>query len=93
MATAALGLCLGVAPIMVFAFGVFFKTLSQEYHAGQGAISFAFTLQNLAAALFAPLTGRLIDRLGDPKDKGLLPDGIVEPDKGSTAKENTSVRD
>jgi MFS family permease len=51
----------------VFAFGVFFKPLSQEYHAGRGAISFAFTLQNLAAALFAPLTGRLIDRFGARK--------------------------
>ena len=67
MATAALGLCLGAAPIIVYAFGVFFKPLSQEYHAGRGAISFAFTLQNLAAALFAPLTGRLIDRFGARK--------------------------
>jgi MFS family permease len=51
----------------VYAFGVFFKPLSDEYHAGRGAISFAFTLQNLAAALFAPLTGRLIDRFGARK--------------------------
>jgi MFS family permease len=51
----------------VLAFGVFFKPLSQEYHAGRGAISFAFTLQNLAAALFAPLTGRLVDRFGARK--------------------------
>ncbi len=67
VATAALGLCLGAAPIMGFAFGVFFKPLSQEFHAGRAAISFAFTLQNLAAALFAPLTGRLIDRFGARK--------------------------
>ena len=64
MVTATLGLLLGAAPIIVYAFGVFFKPLSQEYHAGRGAISFAFTLQNLAAALFAPLIGRLIDRFG-----------------------------
>jgi MFS family permease len=64
VATAALGLCLGAAPIIVYSFAVFFKPLSQEYHAGRGAISFAFTLQNLAAAFFAPLTGRLIDRFG-----------------------------
>jgi MFS family permease len=67
VATAALGLCLGAAPIIVFAFGVFFKPLSQEYHAGRGAISFAFTAQNLAAGLFAPLTGRLIDKFGARK--------------------------
>ena len=64
VATAALGLCLGAAPIIVYAFGVFFKPLSEEYHAGRGAISLAFTLQNLAAALSAPLTGRLVDRFG-----------------------------
>jgi MFS family permease len=67
VATAAVGLCLGAAPIIVYAFGVFFKPLSEEYHVGRGAISFAFTLQNLAAALFAPLTGRLIDRFGARK--------------------------
>jgi len=64
VATAALGLCLGAAPIIVYAFGVFFKPLSEEYHAGRGTISLAFTLQNLAAALFAPLIGTLIDRFG-----------------------------
>ena len=67
MGTAAVGLCLGAAPIIVFSFAVFFKPLSQEYHAGRGAISFAFTLQNLGAAFFAPLTGRLIDRFGARK--------------------------
>jgi MFS family permease len=67
VATAALGLCLGAAPIIVYSFAVFFKPLSQEYHARRAAISFAFTLQNVAAALFAPLTGRLIDRFGARK--------------------------
>ncbi len=64
MATSALGLCLGAATIIVYGFGVFLKPLAQEYHAGRGAISFAFTLQNCAAALCAPLIGRLIDRFG-----------------------------
>ncbi len=67
VATAALGLCLGAAPIIVYSFAIFFKPLSQEYHAGRAAISFAFTLQNVAAALFAPLTGRLIDQFGARK--------------------------
>jgi MFS family permease len=66
-ATAALGLCLGAAPIIVYAFGVFLKPLSVEFRANRAAISFAFTLQNLAAALFAPLIGRLIDRFGARK--------------------------
>ena len=64
VATAALGLCLGAAPIVVFSFGVFFKPLSQEFHEGRAAVSFAFSIQNLAAAGCAPLIGRLIDRFG-----------------------------
>jgi MFS family permease len=64
VATAALGLCLGAAPILAFSFGVFFKSLSQEFHASRAAISLAFTLHNLAAAVCAPLVGRLIDRFG-----------------------------
>jgi MFS family permease len=67
VATAALALCLGAATIIVYAFGVFFKPLNQEFHVGRGAISFAFTLQNLTAALFAPLIGRLIDQFGARK--------------------------
>ncbi len=66
-ATAALGLCLGAAPIIVYAFGVFLKPLSEAFHANRAAISFAFTLQNLAAALFAPIIGRFIDRFGPRK--------------------------
>jgi hypothetical protein len=46
VATAALGLCLGAAPIVVFSFGVFFKPLSQEFHAGRAAVSLAFSLQS-----------------------------------------------
>ncbi|HYK89683.1 MAG TPA: MFS transporter [Acidobacteriota bacterium] len=64
VATAALGLCLGAAPIVVFSFGVFFKPLSQEFHADRASVSLAFSLQNLAAAGCAPLIGRLIDRFG-----------------------------
>jgi MFS family permease len=65
VATAALALCLGAGPIVVFSFGVFFKLLSRDFHAGRAAISFAFTLQNLTAAVCAPLTGRLISKLSN----------------------------
>jgi len=64
---AALALCLGVGPIVVFSAECFFKPLSQDFHAGRAAVSFAFTLQNLTAAVCAPLTGRLIDRFGARK--------------------------
>jgi len=67
VATAALALCLGAGPMVVFSFGVFFKPLSHDFHAGRAAISFAFTLQNLTAAVCAPLIGRLIDRFGARK--------------------------
>lgn len=62
--TAALGLCFGDGPIIVLAFGVFFKALAESLHAGRAAVSFAFTLHNVVAALSIPLIGGAIDRFG-----------------------------
>jgi MFS family permease len=61
---AALGLCLGSPPILVFSFAVFLGPLSQEFHTGRAAISLAFTLHNLISAVSAPLIGLLVDRYG-----------------------------
>jgi MFS family permease len=61
---AALGLFLNTATIIVFTFGVFAKTMGQEFHSGRAKISLAFTIHNLTAALFVPLAGRLVDRYG-----------------------------
>src|SRR6266480_6940064 len=36
----------------------------QDFHAGRGAISFAFTLHNLTGPICVPLVGRAIDRFG-----------------------------
>ncbi len=65
--TAALGLMLGVAPIIVFSFGVFLKPLNREFHATRAAISLAFTLFSSVAALCHPTVGRLVDRYGARK--------------------------
>ena len=64
VATASLGLFFSTGTIVVLAFGVFFKSLSQDFHASRSAISLAFTLHNVIGALCAPLFGRMIDRVG-----------------------------
>lgn len=59
----AIGLFLG-APLMVFSFSVFFKSLVADFHASRAAVSFAFSLCNTVGALWLPATGMLIDRFG-----------------------------
>ena len=51
---AAVGLCLGGAPILVFSFPVFFKALVQDFHTSRSAISLAFSLHNLVATFALP---------------------------------------
>src|SRR5215469_9973453 len=60
----AFSLFLGPIPISVFSFAVFLKPLIQEFHSSRGAVSLAFTLHAMMAALSIPLAGRLIDRFG-----------------------------
>lgn len=50
--------------IAVYSFSVFLKAVSQDFHVGRGAVSFAFTLHNLCLATITPFVGRLIDRFG-----------------------------
>jgi MFS family permease len=57
------GLFLG-APLLVFSFSVFFKSLVVDFHASRAAVSFAFSLFNVVGALWLPATGALIDRYG-----------------------------
>lgn len=57
------GLFLG-APLVVFSFSVFFKSLVVDFHASRAAVSFAFSLFNLIGALWIPGIGVLIDRFG-----------------------------
>jgi MFS family permease len=59
----AIGLFLG-APLMVFSFSVFFKSLVADFHASRAAVSLAFSVFNTVGALWLPGTGMLIDRFG-----------------------------
>jgi MFS family permease len=51
-------------PVTVFSFTVFLKPLMREFQAGRAAVSLAFTLNLVAGALTAPLTGWLVGRYG-----------------------------
>src|SRR5271156_5541014 len=65
--TAAIGLLLGYAPVFVYSFSIFIKSLAQDFHSSRTSISFAFTLANLMQSMCAPLFGRLVDRFGAHK--------------------------
>jgi MFS family permease len=62
--TAALGLFLSTATIVVFSFGLFAKAMGQEFSGGRARISLAFTIHNVTSAVCIPLAGRLVDRYG-----------------------------
>ena len=65
--TAGIGLLLGYAPVFVYSFSVFIKSLAQDFHSSRTSISFAFTLANLMQSAGAPLIGRMVDRFGARK--------------------------
>jgi len=67
VAVAAIGLCLGYAPIIVYSFSVFIKPLTQDLHSNRASISLAFLLANSMTSLSSPLVGRLADRFGARK--------------------------
>ncbi len=65
--TSGIGLLLGYAPVLVYSFSVFIKSLAQDFHSSRTSISFAFTLANIMQSVGAPLIGRLVDRFGAHK--------------------------
>src|SRR6202000_156045 len=65
--TSGVGLLLGYAPVFVYSFSVFIKSLAQDFHSSRTSISFAFTLASLMQSVGAPLIGRLVDRFGAHK--------------------------
>ena len=64
VATASLGMCFSTGTIVVLSFGVFFKPLSQYFHASRAAVSLAFTLHGVVSAACIPLIGLLTDCFG-----------------------------
>lgn len=64
VAISALGLFFSAPTIAVYSYSVFLKSVSQDFHAGRGAVALAFTLHNLCAAAFIPVMGYMIDRFG-----------------------------
>jgi MFS family permease len=65
--TSGIGLLFGYAPVFVYSFSVFIKSLAQDFHASRTSISFAFTLANIMQSVGAPLIGRIVDRFGARK--------------------------
>lgn len=50
--------------LVIFSFGAFVKPLSEQFGWSRGQISLAFTLAALMIAIFSPILGRVIDRVG-----------------------------
>jgi MFS family permease len=73
--TAGIGLLLGYAPVFVYSFSVFIKSLAQDFHSSRTSISFAFTLANIMQSVGAPLIGRLVDRFG--AHKVIVPSTVI----------------
>jgi MFS family permease len=73
--TAGVGLLLGYAPVFVYSFSVFIKSLAQDFHSSRTSISLAFTLANLMQSVGAPLIGRLVDRFG--AHKVIIPSTVI----------------
>jgi MFS family permease len=64
---AAIGLFTSYGPILSFTFGVFLKSLSQEFGWSRAQISLAFSLSTLTLSGILPLIGKLVDRFGARK--------------------------
>ena len=73
--TAGVGLLLGYAPVFVYSFSVFIKSLAHDFHSSRTSISFAFTLANIMQSVGAPLIGRLVDRFG--AHKVIVPSTVI----------------
>ena len=58
------GIMVSFGSLVIFSFGAFVKPLSERFGWSRGQISLAFTLTALMVAIFSPIIGCLIDRVG-----------------------------
>jgi MFS family permease len=58
------GIMVSFGSLVIFTFGAFLKPLNERFGWSRGQISLAFTLAALMVAIFSPILGRLIDRIG-----------------------------
>lgn len=75
VAVAAIGLFFSYSSIILYSFGVFFKSLSQEFKWSRAEISLALSLSLVAMTVSLPFIGRLVDRLG--ARKVILPAALI----------------
>jgi MFS family permease len=64
---AGIGVFLGYGPIVVFTFGVFLKSLNQEFNWTRTQISVALSLATMVQFVSLPLIGWMVDRFGARK--------------------------
>jgi MFS family permease len=65
--TSLMGIAVSFGSLVIFAFGVFIKPLSDQFGWSRTQISLAFTLTALMVAVFSPFIGRIVDRVGARK--------------------------
>jgi len=58
------GLCGGVASLVLWTFGVFLKPLTAEFGWSRTQVSAAVLFSTVATVIVAPILGRLVDRIG-----------------------------
>jgi MFS family permease len=58
------GIMVSFGSLVIFTFGAFVKPLVERFGWSRGQISLAFTLTALMIAIFSPILGKLIDRVG-----------------------------
>ena len=74
VAVAFVGQAFGIAPLLVYTFGVFAKPLAEAFHSNRGSIALAVSLLDVIIALSAPAAGWLADHRGA---RGVIAGSIV----------------